>query len=332
MTEAKSVIFTADDFGASAEVNAGILRAHREGVLRGTSLMVAAPARDAAAAAARDCPGLDVGLHLVVCKGQSVLPPARLGGLVDSAGRFVENPVKGGMRYFFNRGLRTKIADECRAQIELHLKLIGYLNHIDGHLNFHVHPVISDILLDLASEYRVPCIRLPREPVFTTLGAGARQRAAQAGRGGYLPRALEAGAAKNDRARNQIHRLALRTPSERQLERALHARRDCAARPGVTEIYTHPAADIGGTPPPAAAQREVEILTSPLLPIALTGRGRAPDEFRRTRARSTPRRTISSDARRDWPLTCRAVLYALSAVAAAAASARQSDKLKHQEG
>src|SRR5260221_6039246 len=58
MTEGKSVIFTADDFGASAEVNAGILRAHRDGVLRGASLMVAAPAREAAAAAARECPGL----------------------------------------------------------------------------------------------------------------------------------------------------------------------------------------------------------------------------------------------------------------------------------
>jgi len=44
MMESKSVIFTADDFGASPEVNAGILRTHREGVLRGASLMVAAPA------------------------------------------------------------------------------------------------------------------------------------------------------------------------------------------------------------------------------------------------------------------------------------------------
>ena len=50
MMESKSVIFTADDFGASPEVNAGILRAHREGVLRGASLMVAAPACDAAVA------------------------------------------------------------------------------------------------------------------------------------------------------------------------------------------------------------------------------------------------------------------------------------------
>ena len=235
--------------------------------------MVAAPARDAAVAEARACPGLDVGLHLVVCKGQSVLPPARLGGLVDSAGRFVENPVRGGMRYFFNRGLRSKIADECRAQIELHLKLVGYLNHIDGHLNFHVHPVINEILLDLASEYRVPCIRLPREPVFTTL-ALARDN---------LPRKLAEAVifrALSKRARRKM--------TERGIKSSdwlfgLHQSGNLSERymlgviaelgPGLTEIYAHPAIDIGGIPPPAAAQREVEILTSPMLPIALEGAG-----------------------------------------------------------
>jgi hopanoid biosynthesis associated protein HpnK len=273
MTEPKSVIFTADDFGASAEVNAGILRAHRKGVLRGTSLMVAAPARDAAVAAARECPGLDVGLHLVVCKGQSVLPPERLGGLVDAEGRFVENPVRGGMRYFFNRRLRTRIADECRAQIELHLKLVGYLNHIDGHLNFHVHPVICNILLDLASEYHVPCIRLPREPVFTTL-ALARDNAPRKLVEAVIFRAL------SRRAQRRMARRGIKSTDwlfglHQSGNLSEHYMLDVIARlrPGVTEIYAHPAADIGGRPPPEEAQREVEILTSPLVPLALAGAG-----------------------------------------------------------
>jgi len=271
MTQEKSVIFTADDFGASAEVNAGILRAHRDGVLRGASLMVAAPAREAAAAAARECPGLDVGLHLVVCKGQSVLGPARLGGLVDSAGRFVENPVQGGMRYFFNRGLRAKIADECRAQIELHLRLIGYLNHIDGHLNFHVHPVINDIVVDLASEYRVPCIRLPREPVITTL-ALARDNAPRKLLEAVIFRAL------SRRARRKMAERGIKSTDwlfglHQSGNLTEHYILDVIGRlrPGSTEIYAHPATDIGGTPPSAAAQREVEILTSPLVPLALAG-------------------------------------------------------------
>jgi hypothetical protein len=33
-------------------------------------------------------------------------------------------------------------------------------------------------------------------------------------------------------------------------------------REGTTELYFHPAADIGGTPPAVEAQLEVEILTS----------------------------------------------------------------------
>ncbi|HVA83594.1 MAG TPA: hopanoid biosynthesis-associated protein HpnK [Candidatus Binataceae bacterium] len=290
MTETKSVIFTADDFGASAEVNAGILRAHREGVLRGASLMVAAPARDAAVAAARECPGLDVGLHLVLCQGQSVLPPARLAGLVDDTGRFVESPVKGGMRYFFNRGLRGKIADECRAQIELHLKLVGYLNHIDGHLNFHVHPVINDILLDLASEYRVPCIRLPREPVFTTL-ALARDNAPRKLVEAVIFRAL------SKRARRKMTGRGIKSSDwlfglhqsgnlSEQYVLGVIAR----LGPGLTEIYAHPAADLGDASPPPAAQREVEILTSPLLPVALKGTGARLTNFAelaRTESRDT---------------------------------------------
>jgi hopanoid biosynthesis associated protein HpnK len=273
MRSPRAVIFTADDFGASPEANAGILRAHREGVLRGTSLMVAAPARDAAAEAARDCPELDVGLHLVVCQGRTVLDPSRLAGLADGAGRFVDDPVRGGMRYFFNRALRSKLADECRAQVEMHLKLVGYLHHIDGHLNFHVHPVVCDILLELAAEYRVPYIRIPREPVFTTLALARdnmRRKLVEA----VIFRAL---------SRRARRRMAARGIKSTDWLFGLHQSGNLTERyvldviarlpPGVTEIYGHPAADIGATPPPAEAQREVEILTSPLVPIALESVG-----------------------------------------------------------
>lgn len=269
----RAVIFTADDFGASPEANAGILRAHREGVLGGASLMVAAPARDGAAAAAREFRSLDVGLHLVVCKGTSVLPAARLDGLVDAAGRFAENPVLAGMRYFFDRRVRALLADECRAQVETHLKLVGYLNHIDGHLNFHVHPVIADTLLALAAEYRVPCIRLPREPVLTTLGL-ARDHTARKLVEAVIFRALSARmrrrmAAQGIKSTDRLFGLHQSGNLSERYVLGVIAR----LRAGTTEIYFHPAADAGGTPPPAAAQREVEILTSPALRAALATAG-----------------------------------------------------------
>lgn len=259
----KALIVNGDDFGRSAEVNAGILRAHREGILASASLMVAERGAAAAAAAAKENPGLDVGLHAVVCQGRSLLDPQRLRGAVDGAGNFAGNPVLAGMRYFFDRSMRAKMADELRAQVERHLELVGYLNHIDGHLNFHVHPLFADLLVELAVEYKVPCIRLPREPVMTTLKL-RRDHAARKLMEAAIFRAL------SKRTRRMMTERGLKSTDWLfGLHQSGHLDEDYVVtvierlRDGTTELYFHPAADIGGTPPAAAAQREVEILRSP---------------------------------------------------------------------
>jgi hopanoid biosynthesis associated protein HpnK len=269
----KAVIVTADDFGLSREVNAGVLHAHREGVLTAASLMVAGAARDEAAAIARAHPALDVGLHLVVCRGFAVTPPADLAGLTDATGEFARNPVVAGMRYFFDRRLRTTLATEIRAQIELHLELVGHLDHLDGHLNFHAHPLIADLLLDFAAEYHIPCIRLPREPVFTTLTL-ARDHAARKLVEAVIFRAL------SGRLRRQLDARGIRTTDWLfGLHQSGHLSEDYLSgviqrlRPGTTELYFHPAADIGATPPSAEAQAEVRMLTSTKIRGALDAAG-----------------------------------------------------------
>ena len=262
----KHLIVNGDDFGASAETNAGILRCHREGILTSASLMVAEPAREQAAALARECPDLDVGLHLVMCQGRSVLDSDQLGGLVDTRAAFTNSPVNAGMRYFFNRRLRQKLVDECRAQIETHLQLIGYLNHINGHLNIHVHPVILDILVGLAVEYRVPCLRLPREPVLTTIRLSSdnvTRKLTEA----VIFRSLSA------RARRMMVRHGIRSgdwlfglhQSGNMTERYLHGLLARLPDNRVTELYFHPATNAGAQPPNPAAQREVDLLTNPHL-------------------------------------------------------------------
>jgi chitin disaccharide deacetylase len=269
----KQVIVTSDDFGFSREVNGAVRRAYREGVLTAASLMVAGGARDEAATIAHDNPGLDVGLHLVVCRGTSVLPASDLPNLTDASGRFPENPVMAGMRYFFNRRLRMLLRDEIRAQIELHLRLVGTLNHIDGHLNFHVHPAIADILIELAVEYRVPCIRLPREPVFTTLRL-ANDNAARKIVEAVIFRAL------SRRTRRMIAAHGIESTDRLY---GLHQNGNLSEEyvigvigrlgPGLTEIYFHPAEDAGGTPPSAQAQCETNILTSARIRAALDAAG-----------------------------------------------------------
>lgn len=257
----KRLIVNADDFGLSPEVNAGVIRAHRDGILGSASLMVAEPAARAAAELARHNPALDVGLHAVVCRGRSVLDAAKLRGAVGASGQFIENPVLAGMRYFFDRSMRAKMTDELRAQIERHLELIGYLNHIDGHLNFHVHPLFADILIGLAVEYKVPCLRLPRESVMTTLRL----------RRDHAPRKLVESVifrTLSRRARRMMAERGLRsTDALFGLHQSGHLGEDYIVgvidrlRDGTTELYFHPAADVGGIPPEAEAQLEVEILT-----------------------------------------------------------------------
>lgn len=269
----KRLIVNGDDFGFSREVNAGIMRAHREGILTSTSLMVADAARDEAAALAKENPGLDVGLHLVVCMGRSVLPAAEIAPVVDELGRFSNHPVRSGLRYFFTPGIRNKLIAECRAQIELHLKLIGYLNHIDGHLNFHVHPALAAIVVDLAHEYRVPCIRLPAEPLLTTL-AISRDRVF-----GKLVEAVIFRALSRRMRRMAVERGIRSTNRLFGLYQTHHITEDYVVGvmdrlpDGLSEIYFHPAIDIGGTPPSPSSQLETEVLTSPRVRDAIAAHG-----------------------------------------------------------
>ena len=75
MTSRKRLIVNADDFGFTPDVNRGILAAHRDGILTATTLMANGDAFDDAVRLARDTPSLDVGCHLVLISGRSLLPP-----------------------------------------------------------------------------------------------------------------------------------------------------------------------------------------------------------------------------------------------------------------
>ncbi len=68
----KYLIPNADDFGYTRDVNEGIIHAHRQGILTATTLMATGAAFDHAVALARENPGLDVGVHLVLVGGDGL--------------------------------------------------------------------------------------------------------------------------------------------------------------------------------------------------------------------------------------------------------------------
>jgi len=114
----KFLIITADDFGLHEAVNRAVEQAARDGVLTTTSLMVGAPAAAGAVRLARELPALSVGLHLVLADGWSVLPPRRIPALVDAQGRFGNNMVRDGVRFFALPAVRRQLEAEIRAQFQ----------------------------------------------------------------------------------------------------------------------------------------------------------------------------------------------------------------------
>lgn len=88
LSSRRRIVINGDDFGFSSGVNQAIIKAHSEGVLTSTSLMITGDAVYEAIAAARAHEQLAVGLHLVLVCGKAALPPDQIPHLVDSTGNF----------------------------------------------------------------------------------------------------------------------------------------------------------------------------------------------------------------------------------------------------
>jgi len=159
----RRLIVNADDFGRSDSINQAVIRSHREGILTTTSLMVNEPACERAVALARENPRMGVGLHLTLLMGHSALKPSKIPGLVNSQAEFSNNPVQVGMAYFFRRGLRAQLRAEIHAQFQRFRATGLPLDHVNGHLQMHLHPVVFQILMDDAAELGITHLRLTRD-------------------------------------------------------------------------------------------------------------------------------------------------------------------------
>ena len=161
--EKRRLIVNADDFGLSRSVNEAVIRAHRDGILTSASVMVNEPACDEAVKLAKENPKLGVGLHITLLMGHSALPAGKIPGLVNNRGEFSDSPVSTGMKYFFNSGLREQLRAEIRAQFEKFRATGLPLDHVNGHLHFHLHPAVFKILMEESDTLGISHLRLTRD-------------------------------------------------------------------------------------------------------------------------------------------------------------------------
>lgn len=169
---ARRLIVSGDDFGAGPETNAGIVRAHADGILTSASLMVTGAAADEAVDLARAHPELAVGLHLVLAQGTAASPPSAIPQLARPDGRFGDGPVSCGIRYaalwVTERG-RAALRREVTAQLEAFRRTGLPLAHVDGHCNMHLHPMVLPLLIELAEDYEIRAIRVAGDPLGRAL-------------------------------------------------------------------------------------------------------------------------------------------------------------------
>lgn len=134
--------------------------------------MVAGPAAADAVARARRLPGLNVGLHLVLVEGDSVLGHASLPSVTGNDGRFGTHQTALGFRYFFSPRARGELCAEIRAQFTAYRATGLPLHHADCHKHMHLHPTVARLMIDIGREFGLRRIRVPAEPPATLEACG----------------------------------------------------------------------------------------------------------------------------------------------------------------
>ena len=236
----KQLIITSDDFGLSRGVNAAVEQAWRDGILTCASIMPGGAAFNEAVKIADRNPGLQVGLHLTLLQGRSVLPHAQIPDLVNEAGEFSDNPVATGMRYFFDKGLYKQLKHEIEAQIQRVVDSGIPLSHIDGHLNIHLHPTVFTFLTELMPRYGITSFRLSSERLNHNLRFDQQRRA-----GKTVERVIFGALSRH--ARPFLKKLGIRYAGEvkgvlnsgRMTEKYILQILD-GLNDGLTELYFHP--------------------------------------------------------------------------------------------
>ena len=261
----RRLIVNADDFGRSGDINEAIIRAHREGILTTTSLMVNEAAAEEAVELARANSRLGVGLHVALVCGKSALGAEKIPGLVDASGNFSDNAVSAGCRFFFQKSLRAEIEAEIAAQFEKFRATGLRLDHVNGHLNIHLHPTVFAVLMVNAERWGVRHLRLTCDPFWLNARLAAGQWAYRASHA-LIYRWLSARARGALRRRNIRHTdvvfglLQNARVDEGFIERLLPA-----LPAGDSELYSHPSLH--------EFSHELEALISPRIKALVAGQG-----------------------------------------------------------
>jgi predicted glycoside hydrolase/deacetylase ChbG (UPF0249 family) len=162
----KTLVVTADDVGLHPGMTLGALRAHEQGIVTACSVVATGRAFEDAVEHLRDRPNLDAGVHLTFVGGERPLSTqSQVSSLLGPDGAFLPGFRAFAARYFLGRIDAAELETELRRQIERLLAAGLRLVHANSHQHLHVLPRVFEVVLKLAEDYRIPWVRIPRDPV-----------------------------------------------------------------------------------------------------------------------------------------------------------------------
>jgi predicted glycoside hydrolase/deacetylase ChbG (UPF0249 family) len=138
----KKLIVNADDFGYRKEINKGIIYAHKNGIVKSTTVLTGRDAFEDAVALLKENPDLKTGLHIDLDK------------YIDIRKDISDLPSIAGFK--FPKPERPEIIGEIDRQLDKFLNAGLKLSHFDGHHNVHLHPEILPLTAQKAKEMNVP--------------------------------------------------------------------------------------------------------------------------------------------------------------------------------
>ena len=152
----------ADDFGFTPDVNQGIVEAHRRGILTATTLMANGAAFDDAVRLARQFPSLDIGCHLVLIGGRSLVTQKPFPLTVPRLAAALA-------------GRKIRPYDELKAQIRRIVEAGVRPSHLDTHKHTHLAPGVLDAVARLGEEFGIRWVRRPFDfPLHALAGTALR--------------------------------------------------------------------------------------------------------------------------------------------------------------
>jgi predicted glycoside hydrolase/deacetylase ChbG (UPF0249 family) len=211
--DAKVMIVNCDDLGSSRAANVAVYDSLRAGLGTSATLMVPCPwARDAAAMYR----GEDVGVHLTLNSEWETYrwgPITHSPSLLDGDGGFPRT-----IEDVWDHADLDEVRKECTAQIERAIFWGFDVSHLDSHMGtLQLRPEFFDVYLEMAVEFRLP-LRMAGGSSQARVGFPFRDLAAA--EGVVFP----------------DHFVMSPIGARANLERVVHE-----LRPGVTEVYLHPA-------------------------------------------------------------------------------------------